>query len=110
MDLKGNDADELRKWEDAYRLRKQICGCQGEGIARGFGKVMYTLLCLRWISRKTSHVELCSVLCASLAGRRIWGRMDACLCMAESLRCSLGTATALLIGYTSMQNVFGVKK
>ena len=29
------------------------------------------------------------------------GRMDTCICMAESLCCSLGTIT-LLIGYTSI--------
>ena len=34
--------------------------------------------------------------------------MDTCLCMAESLCCSPGTTTTLLIGYTPIQNVFGV--
>ena len=28
------------------------------------------------------------MLCGSLDGRGIWGRMDTCICMAESLRCS----------------------
>ena len=31
------------------------------------------------------HVELCSLLCGRLNGRVVWGRMDACVCMAESL-------------------------
>ena len=30
-------------------------------------------------------VELCSVLRGSLDGRGVWGRMDAFICMAESL-------------------------
>ena len=45
------------------------------------------------------HRELYSVLCASLNGRGIWGRMDTCMCMTESLLCSPKTATSLLIGY-----------
>ena len=36
-------------------------------------------------------------------------RMDTCICMAESLHCSPETITILLIGYTPIQNVFGVK-
>ena len=44
-------------------------------------------------------MELCLVLCGSLDGRRVWGRMDMCICMAESLCCSSGTITTLLISY-----------
>ena len=33
-----------------------------------------------------------------------WGEMDACMCMAGSLRCLPETTTALLIGYTPIQN------
>ena len=44
-------------------------------------------------------MELCSTLCASLDGRGVWGRMDTCVRMAESLHCSPETVnTALLIG------------
>ena len=50
------------------------------------------------------HMELCSMFCASLDGRGVWGRMDTCICMAESLLCSPETTTALLIGYTPVQN------
>ena len=41
-----------------------------------------------------------SAQCGSLDGRRIWGIMDTCVCMAESLHCSPETVTRLLIGYT----------
>ena len=34
------------------------------------------------------HRELCSVLCGSLDGRGVWGRMDTCVYIAESLHCS----------------------
>ena len=49
------------------------------------------------------HIKLCSMLCASLDGRGVWGRMDTCICVAESLPCLPGTTTILLIGYFVVQ-------
>ena len=49
------------------------------------------------------HRELCSMLCGSLDGRTIWGRMDICTCMAESFAVQL-KLTTLLISYTPVQN------
>ena len=75
----------------------------GEGIVREFGIDMYTLLCFKWITNKDlvySPGNSCSVLCGSLDGRGVWGRMDTCLCMAESLCCAPETITPLLISYT----------
>ena len=46
------------------------------------------------------HRELCLVLCGSLDGRGVWGRMDTWICVAEILRCPPETITTLLIGYT----------
>ena len=46
------------------------------------------------------HRELCSTSFDSLGGRGVWGRMDACICKAESLHCSPETTTTLLIAYT----------
>jgi len=40
------------------------------------------------------------MLCYSLNKKGVWGRMDICICMAESLHCSLETITTLLISYT----------
>ena len=48
-------------------------------------------------------MDLCSILCGSLDGRGVWGRMDICICMAESL-CCLPEIITLLIGYTPIQN------
>jgi len=56
------------------------------------------------------HRELCSMLCGSLDGRAVWGRMDTCICMAESPCCSPGTITTLLISYTPIQNKKFLKK
>ena len=42
------------------------------------------------------------MLCGSLDGRGIWGRMDTC--MAESLCCPPETVTTLLISYTTTLN------
>ena len=40
------------KQKDTHRLRKQTYGCGEEGIVREFGKVMYILLCSKWITNK----------------------------------------------------------
>ena len=40
-------------------------------------------------------MELCLMLCSSLRGRRVWGRMDTYVRMAESLLCSSETITTL---------------
>ena len=50
------------------------------------------------------HRELYSMLCGSPDGRGVWGRMDTCICTAESLRCSPETISVLLIGYPPVQN------
>ena len=49
-------------------------------------------------------MELCLMFCASLDGRGVWGRMDTCICTAESLHWSPETTTTLLTGYTPIQN------
>ena len=43
------------------------------------------------------------MLYGRLDGRGIWGRMDTCISMTESLRCKPETITTLLISYTSVQ-------
>ena len=48
--------------------------------------------------------ELCSMSSGSLDARGVWGRVDTCIWMAESLPHSLTTITSLLIGYTPIQN------
>ena len=50
------------------------------------------------------HMELCAMLCGSLDGRGVWGRVDTCICMAEALRYSPETTTTLLICHTPTQN------
>ena len=97
----------LTKQKETHRLRKQTYSCQGEEIAKDFGKVMYTRLYLKWMTNKYPLYgtwNSCSVLRASLDGRGVWERRDTCVCMAESLCCSPETITALLIGYNPIQN------
>ena len=56
----------LTKQKEARRLRKQTYGCQGEGIVREFGKVMYILLYSKWITNKDllyRHGTLLNVMC-----------------------------------------------
>ena len=47
------------------------------------------------------HRELCSMLCGSLDGKRVWGRMDSYIHMAEAVCCPPEIITALLIGYAA---------
>ena len=44
------------------------------------------------------------MLHGSLDGKGVWGRMDTCKRMAESLSCSSETITTLLINYIPIQN------
>ena len=45
------------------------------------------------------HMELPSMLCGSLDGRRVWGEMDTCICMIESLHCSPETIITLFVNW-----------
>ena len=68
---------------------------------------MYTLLYFQMDNQQrptVQHRELCSVLRGSVGGRGVWGTMDTYVHMAESLRCSPETFTALFIGYTLRQS------
>ena len=97
----------LTKQKETHKLRRGTYGCQVEGIVRDFEKVMYTLLYLKWITNKDllySTWNSCSMLCGSLDGRGVWGRMHTCICVAESLCGPPGTMTTLLIGYMPIQN------
>ena len=50
------------------------------------------------------HMELCSMLCGSLDGSRVWERMDTFMCMPESIRCTPEIVTVFFITYTPIQN------
>ena len=49
------------------------------------------------------HMDLYSVLCGSLNGRRVWGRINTDICMAKSLGCLPETYITLLIGYSPIK-------
>ena len=49
------------------------------------------------------QMELRSMLCGTLDGRGVWGRIDSSIWRAESLPCPPETIT-LLISYTPIQN------
>ena len=92
-----------------HRLRDRTYDCCGEdgwkGIVWEFGIDMYTLVYLKWITSKDLLLmELWSVLCGSLEGRAVWGRMLHVYVWLSPLLCSFETITALLISYTPVQN------
>ena len=64
--------------------------------------VIYSVCLLKMIFFR----EFCLMLCDSLDGKEVWGRMDTCICMAESLCCPPETITPLLISYTPIQSFF----
>ena len=93
----------LTKQKKTHRLRKWIYSCQGKETAREFGKIMYTLLYLKWITNKDLFYSAGSSVqhyVAAWMRMEVWGRMDTCICMTESLCYSPETITALLIGCT----------
>ena len=70
-----------------------------ERIVRDFGKVMYTLPYLIWITCK--HLLQSagnSPQCYVAAWTGVWGRIDTRLCVAESLCCPPQATTTLFIG------------
>ena len=55
-------------------------------------------------------MELCSMLCGSLDGRRVWGRMDTQVCTAECLHCSPETITTLSVNWLYQIQIKSKKK
>ena len=108
----------LTKQKETHKLRKQTYGLQGEEwgerIVREFGMDMDRVLYLKWITSKDllySAWNSARCYCGSLEGRRVWRRMDMCICMAESLHCSPEIIMILLISYTPVENKkFKIKK
>ena len=87
--------------------KRKIWLLEGEGIVTEFGEVMYTLLYSKWITNKdllhgTGNSAQCYV--AAWMGGGFEGRVDTCVCMAESFHHSPETITTLSIGYTLIQN------
>ena len=79
-----------------------VAGRRVGGNNREFGMDMYILLYLKEITNRNLFYTTGSsaLLCGSLDGRGVCGRMDTGLCMAESLCCVPETIPTLLIGYT----------
>ena len=101
----------LTKQKETHRLGERIYGCWGRemggrdtwGVWDGHGHIAM----FKMDSREgptMEHEETCSMLCGRLDGRRVWGRMDTCICTAEFLRCSPETVRTLLIDHTPKQN------
>ena len=90
QNLKGNDTNDSQTYKTD--------GCQGKDSWGVWDGYVHTAI-FKMDNQQgptVQHMELYSVLCASLDGREIWGRMDTCICMAESL-CCLPETTTLLI-------------
>ena len=99
--MKRNATNELRKRLTDLENKH---GCQGEGcgerIVREFGMDMYTLLYLKGTPSSWNSAQFYA---AAWRGAGFGGRMDPCICMAESLGCSPEMITAISISYTLIQ-------
>ena len=113
VESKINDTNELtyKTERDSQKMNSWLLR---EGTVKDIGKVMYTLLYLKWVTNQnllysTQNSAQCYV--PVWMDGRYWRRVDICIYIAEeSLHCSLETIATLLISYTSIQNAFGVKK
>ena len=103
--LERNDTNEptYKTERDSQKTNLQLPGGRD---SREFGMDGYTLLYSKWITNQDllhntgNSAQGCV---PAWMGVGVWGRMDTCVCMAESLRCSPETITALLISYTPIQ-------
>ena len=84
------------------RLRGQTYDCQRGRMQRRDGQGVWNARVHTTVFKMDNqqgptveHRELCSVLCGSLDGRRVQGRMDTCMCVAEFLCCPPETITTL---------------
>ena len=90
----------LTKQKETHRLRKWTYGCCRGRVVRDVGKVMYTLQYSKWITNKNLlYSTWNSAQCYVPAWmRRGSGRMDTCVCMAESI-CYPPETVTFLLGY-----------
>ena len=105
----------LTKQKETQKMNLWLLGC-GWWVCRGrrgnqglWDGPVHTVIYKMDNHQGPTHGTLLPVMCQP-DGSGVWGRMDTFLCMAESLCCSSETITTLLISYTPVQNIFGVKK
>ena len=95
MEAKKNDTNEFTyKTEILADLENKLMVTRGRGGGGRdrlgvWGGHVHTIL-FKMVNEQgptVEHRELCSMFCDSLDGRGVWGRMDMCICNAESLVC-----------------------
>ena len=107
--LKRNDTNELTKQKQTHKLRNELKVAEGtlrlmegrdsQGVWDGHvHTVILKIETDKDLLYSTGNSAQCYV--ADWMGGEFWGRMDTCICMAQSLCCSPETI-ALLIGYKS---------
>ena len=99
--LKRNDTNELNYKIERDSQKKNLW-LLGEGIVRVVWEDYVHIVIFKMDNQQgptIQHMELYSMLCASLDGRGVWGRMDACICMAESLCCLPESITTLFVNW-----------
>ena len=96
QNIKRNDTNEVTyKTETDSDWENRPMVANGEETLKEFGINTYILLYFRWITNKALLYIAQGMSCARLHGRGVWGRMDTCICRAESLHCPPETTTTL---------------
>ena len=83
---------QTRKWFTELENELMVAGGRMGGRDREFGMDLCTLLYLKMDNQQgplVYHRKLYLMLCDSLDGRGVWGRMEKCMYMAESFHCQL---------------------
>ena len=75
---KRNDINELTKQKETHRLWEWTHGWWGKRMGRAVWDGHVLMLYLKLITNK-DHMELCSIICGSLDGRRICRRTNVCI-------------------------------
>lgn len=103
--LKRNDTDELtyktETGSDLESLWFQSGRRMGQKIVREFGINIYTLLYLKWITKRSCCIiqgTLVNVMWQPEMGGGVLGENNTYIRMSESLHCPTETMTALLVG------------
>ena len=94
----------LADFENKLMLPKGKDGVGGINLESGINAAVYKMDKQQWPT--VQHREPYSIFCNNLYEKKIWKRLDICVCITESVCCTSETNTALWINYTPVSNFF----
>ena len=88
----------FKKQKQTHRYRKQTYGYQRRRGRLGVWDCHVYTAMFKIDNQQgptLQHREFCSIFCKNLNGKRIWKRIDTCICITESLCCTPEINTTL---------------